>query len=60
VNVADFLGSVNLTDVMILLVLFGFFILGHPGRCAGGRDLSILFSFFSGALTCRWATSGDN
>jgi len=51
VNVADFLGSVNLTDVVIVLVLFGFFILGFiqgtVRRLVG--ILSILFSFFLAA-----------
>ena len=27
-NVTEFLSSVNLTDVLVVLVLFGFFVLG--------------------------------
>lgn len=50
-NIAGFLSSVNLTDVLVLLVLFGFFILGFIQgtirRLVG--ILSILFSFFLAA-----------
>lgn len=50
-NVTEFLSSVNLTDVLIVLVLFGFFILGFiqgtVRRVVG--ILSIMFSFFLAA-----------
>lgn len=50
-NISDFLKSVNLTDVLVILVLFGFFILGFVQgtirRLVG--ILSIVFSFFLAA-----------
>lgn len=50
-NVTEFLSSVNLTDVLVVLVLFGFFILGFiqgtVRRVVG--ILSIVFSFFLAA-----------
>lgn len=50
-NVSEFLKSVNLMDVLIVLVLFGFFILGFiqgtVRRIVG--ILSMLFSFFLAA-----------
>lgn len=50
-NVTEFLNSVNLVDILILLVLFGFFIVGFiqgtVRRIVG--ILSILFSFFFAA-----------
>jgi uncharacterized membrane protein required for colicin V production len=51
VNITEFLESVNLTDVLIVLVLFGFFILGFIQgtirRIVGIG--SIVFSFFLAA-----------
>ena len=50
-NVTEFLSSVNLTDVLVVLVLFGFFVLGFiqgtVWRVVG--ILSIMFSFFLAA-----------
>lgn len=50
-NLSEFFRSLNLTDVLIVLVLFGFFILGYiqgtVRRTVG--ILSILFSFFLAA-----------
>ncbi|MEW6225480.1 MAG: CvpA family protein [Chloroflexota bacterium] len=50
-NVTEFLSSVNLTDVLVVLVLFGFFVLGFiqgtVRRVVG--ILSIVFSFFLAA-----------
>ncbi len=50
-NVTEFLSSVNLTDVLVVLVLFGFFVLGFiqgtVRRVVG--ILSIMFSFFLAA-----------
>ncbi len=50
-NVADFLRSINLFDILVILVLFGFFIVGFIQgtirRVVG--ILSIMFSFFFAA-----------
>lgn len=50
-NIADFLKSVNLADVLVILILFGFFILGFiqgtVRRLVG--ILSIVFSFLVAA-----------
>jgi len=51
VNITEFLKSINLVDVLVILVLFGFFILGFIQgtirRLVG--ILSIVFSFFLAA-----------